>query len=217
MSESARPAVPSAQPADDLAFLRHLAESGRDAPFGGGDYLIAGGGWFALASLVVWFGAHGLFGLNLPSAHAVWLVAAIGFAGSLVYLLRRDRALPETTTNRALGAVWSAIGWGIFAFWLGSVVLAQRFGAESMGPIMSTIPLHVLSAYGVAWSAYRLISRHRWAGWVAAASFISVPLMAAVQGSGHEYLVYALVLVAAAVLPGVRLRAAARATTVAGA
>ena len=211
MSESPRPSVPSAQPADDLAFLRGLAEAGRDAPFAGGDYLITGGGWFALASLVVWCGAQGLFGLSLPSVHLVWLIAAVGFAASLAYLLRRDRGLPETTTNRALGAVWSAIGWGIFTFWLGSVVLAQRSGTESMGPIMSTLPLHVLSAYGVAWAAYRLISRCAWAGWVAAASFISVPLMAAVQGSGHEYLVYALVLIATAVLPGFRLRAAARA------
>ena len=211
MSQSNRPSVPSAQPADDLAFLRDLAEAGRDVPFGGGDYLVAGGGWFALASLVIWFGSQGLFSLSLPSAHLVWLIAAVGFAGSLVYLIRRDRGLPETTTNRALGAVWSAIGWGIFAFWLGSFVLAERSGAEAIGPVMSTIPLHVLSAYGVAWSAYRLISRQHWAGWVAAASFIAVPVMAAAQGTGHEYLVYALVIVATAVLPGLRLRAAARA------
>ncbi|MFM7707279.1 MAG: hypothetical protein ACKO9D_04540, partial [Gammaproteobacteria bacterium] len=137
MSESARPAIPSVQPAEDLAFLRDLAESGRDAPFGGGDYLIAGGGWFALASLVVWAGAQGLFGLSLPSAHLVWLIAAVGSAGSLVYLIRRDRGLPQTTTNRALGAVWSALGWGIFAFWLGSFVLAERSGAESIGPVLS--------------------------------------------------------------------------------
>ncbi|MFM7626695.1 MAG: hypothetical protein ACKO7G_09560, partial [Gammaproteobacteria bacterium] len=207
MSESARPAVPSVQPAEDLAFLRDLAESGRDAPFGGGDYLIVGGGWFARASLIVWAGAQGLFGLSLPSAHLVWLIAAVGSAGSLVYLIRRDRGLPQTTTNRALGAVWSALGWGIFAFWLGSFVLAERSGAESIGPVLSTIALHVLSAYGVAWAAYRLISRQAWAGWVAAASFIAVPLMAAAQGTGHEGLVYALVIVATAVLPGLRLRA----------
>ena len=132
MSQSNRTSVPSVQPAEDLAFLRDLAEAGRDAPFAGGDYLVAGGGWFALASLVVWFGSQGLFGLSLPSAHLVWLFAAVGFAGSLVYLVRRDRGLPETTTNRALGAVWSAIGWGIFAFWLGSFVLTQRSGAEAI-------------------------------------------------------------------------------------
>jgi len=211
MSEPSRPSAPSPQPADDLAFLRGLAESGFDTPFGGGDYLIAAGGWFALASLVVWFGSQGLFGLSLPSAHLVWLFAAVGFAGSLVYLIRRDRGLPQTTTNRALGAVWSAIGWGIFAFWLGSFVLAERSGAEAIGPVTSTIALHVLSAHGVAWSAYRLISRRAWAGWVAAASFVAVPVMAAAQGSGHEFLVYALVLLATVVVPGFRLRAAARA------
>jgi hypothetical protein len=113
--------------------------------------------------------------------------------------------------NRALGAVWSAIGFGIFAFGLGAFLLTLRGGAEAVGPVMGTIPLHVLSAYGVAWAAYRLISRRSWAGWVAAASFVAVPLMAVVQGSSHEHLVYALVLVATAVVPGFRLRAAARA------
>lgn len=218
MSETSRTSVvPPSDPSGDLAFLRGLAEAGRDAPFGGGDYLIAGGGWFALASLVVWLGSQGLFGLSLPVAHLAWLIGAAGFAVHITLLVRRDRGIPETTLNRALGAVWSAIGWGIFAFWLGAFVLAQRNGAESVGPVMSTIPLHVLSAYGVAWSAYRLISRRVWAGWVAAASFVAVPVMAAVQGSGHEFLVYALVLLATAVIPGFRLRAAARATTAAGA
>jgi hypothetical protein len=150
-------------------------------------------------------------GLGLPSAHLAWVIAAAGFAVHLALLIRRDRALPETTLNRALGAVWSAIGFGIFAFWLGAFLLTLRSGAEAVGPVMGTIPLHVLSAYGVAWAAYRLISRRSWAGWVAAASFVAVPLMAVVQGSSHEHLLYALVLVATAVVPGFRLRAAARA------
>ena len=147
----------------------------------------------------------------MPSAHLAWVIAAAGFAVHLALLIRRDRALPETTLNRALGAVWSAIGFGIFAFGLGAFLLTLRGGAEAVGPVMGTIPLHVLSAYGVAWAAYRLISRRSWAGWVAAASFVAVPLMAVVQGSSHEHLVYALVLVATAVVPGFRLRAAARA------
>ena len=200
MSDTTRPTASPAHAVEDLAFLRDLAESGRDAPFGGGDYLIAGGGWFALASLIVWAGAQGFFGLGLPSAHLAWVIAAAVVAVHLALLIRRDRALPETTSNRALGAVWSAIGFGIFAFWLGAFVLSLRSGSEAVGPVMSTISLHVLSAYGVAWT-----------GGVAAASFFAVPLMAAVQGSGHEYLVYALVLVATAVVPGFRLRAAARA------
>jgi len=218
MSETSRTSVvPPSDPSGDLAFLRSLAEAGRDAPFGGGDYLIAGGGWFALASLVVWLGSQGLFGLGLPSTHLVWVIAAVGFAVHLALLIRRDHALPETTLNRALGAVWSAIGFGIFAFGLGAFLLSLRSGAEAVGPVMSTIALHVLSAYGVAWATYRLISRRSWTGWVAAASFVAVPVMAAVQGSGHEFLVYALVLMATVVVPGFRLRAAARATTTAGA
>lgn len=39
-------------PQGDLSFLRTLAERGLDAPLMAGPYLIAGGSWFAAASLV---------------------------------------------------------------------------------------------------------------------------------------------------------------------
>ena len=84
MSDTTRPTASPAHAVEDLAFLRDLAESGRDAPFGGGDYLIAGGGWFALASLIVWAGAQGFFGLGLPSAHLAWVIAAAVVAASFM-------------------------------------------------------------------------------------------------------------------------------------
>lgn len=44
MSETSRPSAPSSKAAEDLAFLRDLTEAARNAPFGGGDHLIAAGG-----------------------------------------------------------------------------------------------------------------------------------------------------------------------------
>ena len=46
---------------DDLSFLRTLAERGLDTPLMAGPYLIAGGSWFAAASLIqVYDAATGL-------------------------------------------------------------------------------------------------------------------------------------------------------------
>jgi hypothetical protein len=50
----------SPSPSEDLSFLRSLAESGRDAPLMAGPYLIAGGGWFAAASLIQWLPIRGI-------------------------------------------------------------------------------------------------------------------------------------------------------------
>ena len=47
------PKMPTNTPLqDDLSFLRTLAERGLDTPLMAGPYLIAGGSWFAAASLI---------------------------------------------------------------------------------------------------------------------------------------------------------------------
>ena len=52
-------------PEENLAFLRQLAHSGKEAPLMGGPYLIAGGAWFAAASLLQWPPLRDLLGLSL--------------------------------------------------------------------------------------------------------------------------------------------------------
>ena len=75
----------------DLDYLRRLTEAGRHAPLSAGPYLIAGGGWFGFASLIMGLlelGGNPARG-NLPGA--VFLAAALGFGLHLAYLIRRDR------------------------------------------------------------------------------------------------------------------------------
>lgn len=206
MSESTRTA-PASSPADDLAFLRALAESARDVPFSGGDYFIAGGAWFALASLVVWFGSQGLFGLSLPSAHLAFGIGGLGFAATLTYLLRRDRGQVETAGNRALGVAWTAIGWSIFAFVIGVALIAYR----GQPVALATISLFVVSVYGIGWALAAAVTRQGWMRATAGFTFLTVPVLGALVGTGHDYLAYAIALVLIAVVPGFRLRAAARA------
>ena len=214
MSETSRTSVvPPSDPSGDLAFLRGLAEAGRDAPFGGGDYLIAGGGWFALASLVVWLGSQGLFGLSLPSAHLAFVIGGLGFAATLTYLVRRDRGQVETATNRALGVAWTAIGWSIFAFVIGVALMAYR----GQPVALATISLFVVSVYGIGWMLAAAVTRQGWMSATAFFTFLTVPVLGALVGTGQDYLAYAIALVLIAVVPGFRLRAAARATTAAGA
>jgi hypothetical protein len=207
MSETSHSSTSSAKAEEDLAFLRDLAEAARNTPFGGGDYLIAGGGWFALASILVWLGAQGVFGPILPSAHYAFPICGLGFVGTLAYLMRRDRRRVETAANRALGMAWAAIGWSIFAFCAGAVVMAYR----GQPFVLNTITMFVVSVYGIGWALAATITRQGWMSVTAFFTFFTVPVFGALAGSGQELLAYAITLVLIAVIPGLRLRAAARA------
>ena len=206
MSETSRPSDPSAKAAEDLAFLRDLAEAARNTPFRGGDYLIAAGGWFALASLVVWLGAQGVLGPSRSLAYFAFPICGLGFAATLAYLLRRDRGRVETAANRALGMAWAAIGWSILAFCTGAAVMAYRGQPFAL----NTITMFVVSVYGIGWALAATITRQGWMSVTAFFTFVTVPVFGALVGSGQEFLAYAITLVLIAVIPGLHLRVAAR-------
>jgi hypothetical protein len=206
MSETSRPSDPSAKAAEDLAFLRDLAEAARNTPFRGGDYLIAAGGWFALASLVVWLGAQGVLGPSRSLAYFAFPICGLGFAATLAYFLRRDRGRVETAANRALGMAWTAIGWSILAFCTGAAVMAYR----GQPFVLNTITMFVVSVYGIGWALAATITRQGWMSVTAFFTFLTVPVFGALVGSGQEFLAYAITLVLIAVIPGLHLRAAAR-------
>ena len=187
---------------ENLAFLRQLAHAGREAPLMAGPYLIAGGAWFGAASLVQWPLLRNLLGLSFGQATLAWLVAAAGFAIHLALLVRRDRHKVENTANRVVNAAWFGVGMGIFAFWVGVAVMAWQ---RSDGFVMNTISLQVLTVYGIAWVIAAAATGQGWMKANAFFALLTVPVLGAFAGTGHEYLIYAIALVLTALVPGVRL------------
>lgn len=193
--------------ASDLSFLRSLAEAGKDAPLMAGPYLVAGGGWFAAASLTQWPLLRDAIGLTAPQALLAFAAAGIGFALNLTILLLRDRKKAANSSNRANNAAWTAIGFAIFAFWIATAIMAYR---REDPFLMNTISLHVLCLYSVGWAVAAAMTRQGWMQFNAIMALITAPLLAAFIGTGDEYLIYALALVLTAVVPGFRLMRAAR-------
>jgi hypothetical protein len=118
---------PATSPKDDLAFLRTLAEAGRDVPLVCGPYFLVAGCVFALASFAA-------FGLTLRPAPPValtgiWLAAGVIYAILVSRLNRRAAVVAGTTAtiNHAISTVWMGLGWGIAAMFAGSMILAWRF------------------------------------------------------------------------------------------
>jgi hypothetical protein len=195
-------------PNDDLSFLRNLAEAGQDAPLTMGPYLIAGGGWFGLASLVIGLAQIGAIpsGVNAVLWQSM-LIAFVGFAVTLFLLIRRERGRVQNTTNNTLGAAWSAAGSGIFFFAVAIFIVAARTGE---GYLLNSISLVVLTLYAVAWKLSAAVSRKPWMNGIVFLTVVSLLTVAASIGSMFSWLAYAAALLLSAVLPGFYLVSLAR-------
>ena len=193
---------------DDLNFLRRLAEAGQDAPLTMGPYLIAGGGWFGLASLAIGLAQLGAIpgGVNAVLGQAM-LIAVVGFAVTLFMLLRRERGRVQNTTNNTLGAAWSAVGWGIFLFVIAISLVVARTGEEYL---LNSISLVVLTLYAMAWKLSAEVSRKSWMNAIVGLTVISLLIVAVSIGSMFSWLAYAAALFLSAVFPGIYLVSLAR-------
>jgi len=193
---------------DDLNFLRRLAEAGQDAPLTMGPYLIAGGGWFGLASLAIGLAQLGAIpgGVNAVLGQAM-LIAFVGFAVTLFLLIRRERGRVQNTTNNTLGAAWSAVGWGIFFFFVAISLVVARTGEEYL---LNSMFLVVLTLYAVAWKLSAEVARKSWMNVIVGLTVISLLIVAASIGSMFSWLAYAAALLLSAVLPGFYLVSLAR-------
>lgn len=198
----------TSSPTSDVAYLRELAEAGRQAPPDGGPYLVAGGGWFALASLAIGLGEAGLVPASPSLPTVAMLVALAGFAVSLVLLLRRDRGKVQNDANRFVGAAWSAVGISIFFFWAAVTLVAVRTGE---GSILDSISLMVLAAYGAAWKFTGEVFGKGLSNAVTGLCFASMLVVALAIGTAWMWLAYAAALLLCAVLPGLALMRKARA------
>ncbi|MFM7066111.1 MAG: hypothetical protein ACKO0U_04705 [Gammaproteobacteria bacterium] len=198
----------------DVGYLRQLAEAGRDAPLSAGPYLVAGGGWFGLASLLM--GLVDLSGQQSARDHLwlAFLLSAAGFSAHLAVLIRRERHRVQNHVNLAINAAWTAAGFGIFFFWMAATIVSVR---HQSGFFMNAMPLLVLTVYAMAWWIAAVVSRQRWMQGVVAIAVLSMVVVAAAIGTRYVWLAYALALFGTALIPGIKLvrlaattRAAAR-------
>lgn len=184
----------------DIAWMRKLAQEGADSPFQGGSILMGAGLTFGAASLMQWAMASGVFPMSPMAAPILWLGTVGVF---LLIVLTRSARLknqPVTAANRASRAVWSAVGWGVFAYCTATAAVGARL--ESGEIVAAMIPSGVLVLYGMGWGVTAAMHRSRFLGGLAAASFIAAPLIGLLSGDSRQLLAYALALLLLAAVPG---------------
>lgn len=162
---------------EDLAFLRAMAESGRDE---GGRL----GGWLLVAAGVIFGGTGALLssvtlsgitldGLAIPLAYLVAGGVMMGFS----VLLKRRLAAGVTLRSRVLTSAWRAVGLSIWAIVAGLGLLAARMDDWRVMSGMATV---VLALYGMAWMTAAAICDRTWQRAVGWAAFALAILMGAI-------------------------------------
>lgn len=189
---------------DDIAFMRALAEEGRQAPMLGGGVLVAAGATFGLASLVQWATTTGLLVVSPWAPLVIWLGAAAVFGIAARTVIRRSqgKAGAQASVNRATGAAWSAVGWTIFVIWI--ALMAMGFRTKNWA-VMEVFPIIILALYGAAWAIAAAMTRKGWMRLTAVGCFLAAMVMGLLAGTPHMLLAYAACLVLFAVIPGLAL------------
>jgi hypothetical protein len=190
---------------EDIAFVRQMAEAGRDKPMVGGQILAACGLIFGAASLAVWVMAEVL---RMPTSNAMlsWLVSGVVWVVVLIPMIRRTRR--ETGgLQGTVGAAWAGVGYAVFAMFVSLIVIGQRLEVPYL---MVAFPSVLMALYGAAWSVAATAFRKRWMHLVAIASFVMAPVNGWFAGSMTIYLVYAISLFGLLTAPGLYLIRQAR-------
>lgn len=189
---------------DDIAYMRALAHEGRHTPLLAGRFLVSAALIFGTANMGLWAIQSGL--LNVSSWAQLWvsIAAVIVFALTLTVLIRRQKAQAgsQSSGNRAVGAAWTGVGYGIFVTWLGLLALSVRTGDWGWMAVMPTI---VLVAYGSAWLVGAAMTGSRWMNLTALLSYASAVGVAWFVDSPALLLVFNAILVAVALIPGLVL------------
>ena len=189
---------------DDIAYMRALAHEGRHAPLLAGRFLVAAALIFGTANIGQWAIQSGVIDVNPWAQLWLWIGAGIVFAIALVMLIGQQKGRPgsQSSGNRAVGAAWSGVGYGIFVTWLGLVALSVKSGDWGW---MSVMPTVVLVAYGSAWMVGAAMSGARWMSLTALLSYAGAVGVAWFIDSPAIYLIFTVVLVAVAFVPGLIL------------
>ena len=199
---AAQNTAPHAQ--DDIAYIRALAQEGRHAPPLNGPFLVAAAVIFGGASVAQWAIQSGLINVSPWAQLWVWLAAGAAFAVALAFLIRNVKSKPGASTvrNEAIGVAWSGVGYLIFTVWLS--MMAVGFSTGDWTP-MRLMPSLVFAAYGTAWVVAAAMSGLKWMNLVALVSFGGAVLFGALSHTVWVYLVFAGMLMAVALIPGLIL------------
>jgi hypothetical protein len=155
---------------DDLAFMRALVTAGEDGQRTFGEVYAAGGLCYGGQMLMHGAQALGWLPTSEVPALAIGLGPTVVFLVLLIGILSRQRPQNPTAINRAVGAVFGAVG-------LANLLLIAIIGSVSWRLHSQTVwliyPCVVMVLQGMAWLVAFMLRRRSWMGVVALGWFLT--------------------------------------------
>jgi len=190
--------------AADIAYIRDLAQQGRNTAPLNGPFLIAASLIFGTANLGQWLLASRQMEMSPWAPLWLWIAASVIFALALVSLIRKAAEKPgaDSLVNKAIAASWTAVGFGIFAAWAAFLAVGLTSGNWTM---MWAMPSLVFAAYGSAWFVAGEMTERGWMKGVALLSYAGAAALGVLINNPAIYLAFAGLIVVVALIPGIVL------------
>ncbi len=202
MAETAQPS------ADDIAYLRHLSESGARAPLIGGRFMAWWGCLLVVAYVAQNYAAKGLIGDGNVIFGIIWgSFGLLGMIGQFV-LARSIAGKPGqgSAGNLAMRSVWAAGACSIGAMVVGTAVLSTRGQPLAQGPHAWDFIVPVaFTAYACAMGVTGALAGNRVLKIAAAGAVVTVALFTAFIHLPDRYLLIAAAVALTVMLPGLLL------------
>lgn len=202
--------------ADDLSYIRDLAEAGQNAPLLGGRFLAMWGGLVTLG-----YGGHFLFasgitdfGLGHMSYLAWWFaLGVIGAIGQWLLVSRLgDKPGQASAGNRIQGVLWTTAGAFLGVYFSALIIRMLTTGTGTEGFYWS-VPM-VLGLYGIGQYVTGAISGQRALKFAGIAAFAGVLAATFLTGTEYIWLVGAGSVFLAVCVPGIWMMRAEPSETV---
>lgn len=201
--------LPNELMADELAYVRSLAEEGRNAPLVGGVIYVIWGGLIGTAALIQFAGNMGMRLLPAPLEWAPWFAAFIAGWGFSYFFGWRNGGKPGAFTvgNKTASAAWFAVGLFMTGFWATLFFAHGRYidiGVPAYFLFSMMFPI-AFGLYGVAFFASATAARLDWLKLFAIAAWVVSFALLFFLNSPYQMLIAAAGSFVCAVVPGILL------------
>lgn len=193
----------------DFAYIKTLAEEGRDTPLVNGAMHVLWGSIIGATAFIVYLDVIGVISLGPARGVWPWLTAIVGGWICSFIIGPRVSLKPGASTlgNKTTIAVWFAVGCAITSFWLTLMVVHDNFTAYGI-PAYFLFNLMFPVAFllvSVSFFATAVAGRLTLFKWFAGLALLFSCVSMAFLGSPHQLLVGGIGIILCSVAPGLIL------------
>ena len=199
--------APTEDLASEIAYVKTLAEEGRNAPLVGGVFYLIWGVTLAGACFLTWLRAVDVAGVpDFIGGIGFWIaVFAIGW-GLCFFVGRKVGAKPGAMTigNQTARSAWLGVGIFMLVYWCALLAFHGDFEAQGIKPyaLFNTVFPIAFGVYGIAFFATATAARLDWLRGFAVAAWVFSVASLYFLGDARQIIVAGVGSLVCAALPG---------------